>query len=63
MNYVVAILVFGLMILVHELGHFIVAKLSGVAVVQFTIGFGPAIIKKKYKGRSMRCGCCRSAAP
>lgn len=50
MNYVVAILVFGLMILVHELGHFIVAKLSGVAVVQFTIGFGPAIIKKKYKG-------------
>ena len=50
MSYVIAILVFGLMIFVHELGHFIVAKLSGVAVVQFTIGFGPAIFKKRYKG-------------
>ena len=50
MSYVIAILMFGLMILIHELGHFVAAKLSGVAIVQFTIGFGPAIFKKKYKG-------------
>ena len=47
MSYIIAILVFGLLIFVHELGHFIVAKLSGITVLQFTIGFGPAIFKKQ----------------
>lgn len=50
MSYLVAILIFGLLIFLHELGHFVVAKLSGIAVLQFTIGFGPAILKKKIKG-------------
>ena len=40
-----AILVFGLIILVHEFGHFTVAKLSGIAVYRFSIGFGPALLK------------------
>ena len=43
---VFAILIFSVLIFVHELGHFLVAKLSGIAVLQFTIGFGPAIFKK-----------------
>ena len=47
MSYVIAIAVFGLLITLHELGHFAVAKLSGIHVLQFTIGFGPAIFKKK----------------
>ena len=47
MSYILAIIVFGLLIFVHELGHFLVAKLSGITVLQFTIGFGPAIFKKK----------------
>lgn len=47
MNYVIAILVFGLLIFVHEMGHFLVAKACGINVLQFTIGFGPAIFKKK----------------
>ena len=50
MTYLLAILVFGLLIFVHELGHFLVAKLSGIAVLQFTIGFGPAIWKKNIGG-------------
>lgn len=50
MSYVIAILVFSVMILIHELGHFITAKLCGIAVVQFTIGFGPALVKWKRKG-------------
>ena len=49
MTVIYAILIFGLLIFVHELGHFIVAKLSGIAVLQFNIGFGPAIFKKRYK--------------
>ena len=50
MSYLIAIIVFGMLILVHELGHFIVAKLSGIRVLQFTIGFGPAILKKEIGG-------------
>ena len=32
----------------HEFGHFIVAKLSGARVNEFSIGFGPRLFKKKY---------------
>ncbi len=38
-----AILVFGVLVLVHELGHFAVAKLVGVQVYEFSIGFGPRL--------------------
>ncbi|MBE6994027.1 MAG: RIP metalloprotease RseP [Ruminococcaceae bacterium] len=47
MSVIYAILVFGLIITLHELGHFTAAKLAGITVYEFTIGFGPAIIKKK----------------
>lgn len=43
MYIVFAIIAFGLLILVHELGHFIAAKLSGVKVEEFSIGMGPKI--------------------
>lgn len=43
----IAILVFGLIIAVHELGHFIVAKLNDIKVNKFAIGMGPVIIKFK----------------
>ena len=39
------IVVIGVLILVHEFGHFIVAKLSGVKVLEFAIGFPPKILK------------------
>lgn len=42
-----AILIFGVLIAVHEFGHFTAAKLSGVKVEEFSIGMGPAIFKKK----------------
>ena len=42
-----AILVFGILIAVHELGHFLVAKACGVRVDEFAIGMGPAIWKKQ----------------
>lgn len=40
------ILVLGLLIFVHELGHFIFAKLFGVRVLKFSLGFGPRLIGK-----------------
>ncbi|MBI4844113.1 MAG: RIP metalloprotease RseP [Nitrospirae bacterium] len=43
-----AVVLFGLLIFFHELGHFILAKLVNVKVLKFSIGFGPRIIGKKY---------------
>lgn len=48
MSIIYTILIFGLIIFIHELGHFIVAKLSGVTIHEFSLGMGPAIYK--YKG-------------
>ena len=41
-----AILIFGVLIAVHELGHFLAAKACGVRVNEFAIGMGPALLKK-----------------
>ncbi len=46
---VVAILVFLLIIMVHELGHFAAAKACGIYVKQFAFGMGPALFKKQGK--------------
>ena len=42
-----AVFVFGLLVLVHEFGHFITAKMTGMRVDEFAIGFGPKIISKR----------------
>ena len=43
MSIVVAILIFGMIIFIHELGHFIVAKACGVKVNEFALGMGPKL--------------------
>ena len=45
-----AIVVFLILIFVHEFGHFIAAKSVGITVHEFALGMGPAIFKKQYKG-------------
>ncbi len=47
MKYLIAILIFGVIIFVHELGHFIAAKKCGVRVLKFAVGMGPKIIGKQ----------------
>jgi regulator of sigma E protease len=42
------VLVFGLVIFVHEFGHFLAAKATGVYAPRFSIGFGPAIFRFRY---------------
>lgn len=44
---IVAVIVFGLIIMIHEAGHFTVAKLCGVRVNEFSIGMGPKIVRKR----------------
>lgn len=48
MTVLVALLGLILLVVVHELGHMLVAKAMGVHVPEFGIGFGPAIFKKKF---------------
>lgn len=43
------VLILGIIILVHEFGHFICAKKSGVHIYEFSIGMGPVILSKKGK--------------
>ena len=48
------VLLFSLAIAIHEFGHFIVALKLGLKVERFSIGFGPAIWKKTWKGVEYR---------
>lgn len=48
-EYVVGFLILlGVLVFVHEFGHFIVAKLVGVKVLKFSLGFPPAMINRKW---------------
>lgn len=49
---IIAILIFGFIIAIHEFGHFIVAKKNGVRVNEFSIGMGPKLISRK-KGETV----------
>jgi regulator of sigma E protease len=48
--YALAILALGFLIVVHEAGHFVVARWCGMRVDRFSIGFGPGILKHRPKG-------------
>ena len=59
MGIIVAIIIFGIIVTVHEFGHFICAKLSGIKVIEFSVGMGPKLLQKK-KGEtaySLRSAC------
>ena len=49
MDIPLAILALGFLIIVHEAGHYFVARWCGMRVERFSIGFGPAILKRKSK--------------
>ena len=44
MSIIIAFLILGIVIIVHELGHFVAAKLNGIMVEEFSVGMGPRII-------------------
>ena len=43
MNIIVAILILGIIVIVHELGHFLLAKKNGITVTEFSVGMGPRL--------------------
>jgi regulator of sigma E protease len=46
-TFIAAIIVLGILIFVHELGHFLLAKKLGVKILTFSLGFGPKLIGRK----------------
>ena len=55
MTIVWGILCLGLIVFVHELGHFIAARLCGVKVENFSIGMGPVLAHKTIGERIIGC--------
>ena len=49
MNIIIALLIFSVIVTIHEFGHFIFAKMYGIEVLEFSVGMGPRILK--YKGK------------
>lgn len=49
-NIIIALLIFGLVVAVHEFGHFFVAKFNKITVHEFAIGMGPVIYQKEKNG-------------
>ena len=52
MRILIAVVLFLLLIVFHEFGHFLVAKLSGIKVNEFAVGMGPLIFSKE-KGETL----------
>ena len=50
MSIIIAFLILGIVIIVHELGHFVAAKLNGIMVEEFSVGMGPRIISTQRGG-------------
>ncbi len=59
MTYMMIILLISFLIFIHELGHFLAAKASGIPIARFSIGFGPVLFSRRIKGTEY----CISAFP
>ncbi len=44
MSIIIFVLIFGIIVIAHEFGHFLVAKMNGIHVVEFSIGMGPTLL-------------------
>ena len=54
MYILLALLIFGILIFIHELGHFLMARLCGVEILEFAIGMGPKLVSWKSKKSGTR---------
>ena len=50
----VTLLIFGVLVFIHELGHFLAAKRAGIIVDEFAFGFGPKLVSYPWKGTLYR---------
>lgn len=50
MSIILALLIFSVIVIVHELGHFLLAKCNGITVTEFSVGMGPRILSHEWGG-------------
>ena len=50
MKIIIALLVFSVIVLFHELGHFLLAKRNNIAVTEFSLGMGPRLLSAEKGG-------------
>lgn len=50
MKIIIALLIFSAIIIMHELGHFLLAKLNGISVTEFSLGMGPRLLSFEHGG-------------
>ena len=54
MTIIYFVLIFGLVVVAHEFGHFLLAKANGIHVIEFAVGMGPKLLHFK-KGETEYC--------
>ena len=54
MKIILGLIALGIVVIIHEAGHFIAAKLCGVVVESFSVGWGPVLLRKKWRGTEYR---------
>ena len=54
MKWIYGLLALFVLVIIHEFGHFIAAKLLGVKVESFSVGMGPILLHRKIKGTDYR---------
>ena len=50
MSIILALLIFSVIVVVHELGHFLLAKHNGITVTEFSVGMGPRLLSHEWGG-------------
>lgn len=50
MSIILALLIFSVIVIVHELGHFLLAKYNGITVTEFSVGMGPRLLSHEWGG-------------
>lgn len=56
LSVVLGLIVLGVLVFIHELGHFLAAKWCGIRVLAFSLGFGAPLVKKNINGTEYRIG-------
>lgn len=56
MIYLLVVFAVGLLILVHESGHFLAARMLGLPVKRFSVGLGPTVWRRTWRGVELRLG-------
>jgi regulator of sigma E protease len=50
LSIVMALIIFSVLVIVHEFGHFLLAKKNGITVTEFSVGMGPRLLSREWKG-------------